>query len=111
MKNLIFILLIIVLLCSCEPRIWEFELVQLSNFSSFSGSFFLGCGSIDGDLYYIGYYKKDGYIVPFKKWYAQCRFIEDDKRVLEIHSHSNWVFHIPQKSILYNIDLNNGKNK
>jgi len=94
------------------------DLVSIRNEDEISGSFFLGCGSIEGTEYVFAFIKKDGKepILRLKVPMRKCRFYEDggDKPYVQ-----EWIwtrkgqyphmdrydFHIPKDTILKKMEL------
>lgn len=63
-----------------EEVVDEFEIVSLQDNSSTEGSFFLGCGSINGSMKYVFYYKSDESYKMFMVDYYMAEIVLTDKK-------------------------------
>jgi len=59
MKKLAFLIIIVMMLCSCAHYTKQLELVNLHDAQGITGGFFLGSGSIGSELFYICYVKDE----------------------------------------------------
>lgn len=103
------------------------ELVALHDNSASQGNFFLGCGTMDSEFYYV-FYQKEGNAVKFRKisaedYYETPLIFEEDRSDAILQKYTKrfmkeknvrwgifigsikYEFHIPKGSILKNFQL------
>lgn len=106
-----------------KEEVDEFEIVSLQDNSSTEGSFFLGCGNINGSMKYVFYYKSgesykmfmvDYYraevVLTDKKSYnKQIRTIKSDKLINKfafgVLPENRYIFYVPSGTIKQNYNL------
>ena len=115
-------IILVMVSTDAEEVVEKYDLVAINDAQSVNGSFFLGCGSINENMYFVFYFEKADGAIQYKRVKAEwCSVYESDEyktpkaelinkgNLLSGACYESAKFYVPVGTIKrnYNLDLEN----